>query len=317
MSGPADPTPTGQMPPVFPPSPPRRGLTFTLRPVHAVVAAVVILIAAVILIVVVFTRGGGTAKYASSYPSDITTLLSRGMPTATRSQVSCVAHWLESNVSYGELQSQTQAGLGAFTTALHSACGIPLSTLLEPANTGTAPATTTPAARTPTTLAAPATTAPATTAPATTPTAGGQISLVAGPYGFLIPEGWQESPLTNGGGPASFASFSSPPSGATIKYVISAGESGEVYTQAGTPNPEGVIDAGGCSVISSSMISSNELAVSCSSTVTGMATNGVIIVAPVPPYLNPNYSYTWKGLWVTLPVADQATATTILNSFGP
>jgi hypothetical protein len=51
---------------------------------------------------------------------------------------------------------------------------------------------------------------------------GAQLALVSGPYGFLVPEGWQESPLTNSGGPASFASFTSPTSG-TIKYEVSGG----------------------------------------------------------------------------------------------
>ena len=63
---------------------------------------------------------------------------------------------------------------------------------------------------------------PASTLPVPTsaaPTTGPSISprgirLVTGRYGFLVPQGWTESPLRNYGGPASFGSFTQPSDGA-------------------------------------------------------------------------------------------------------
>jgi hypothetical protein len=56
------------------------------------------------------------------------------------------------------------------------------------------------------------------------------------------------------------------------------------------------------------VVASNEVAFRCSSSVEGLETNGVIIVEP--------FQQGWKGLWATLPVADRASATAILDSFG-
>lgn len=121
MSTSEDPTPTGQMPPVGSPQP-RRGFTFTLRPVYVVVALVVVAVGlGAFFGVRALSSGNGTPRYASTYPKNMTQLLSQGMPTATGAQVLCVANWLENNVSYGDLQSQGSVGLAAYTTELHQA----------------------------------------------------------------------------------------------------------------------------------------------------------------------------------------------------
>jgi hypothetical protein len=137
---------------------------------------------------------------------------------------------------------------------------------------------------------------------------------VPGPYGFLVPEGWQERPLTQLSGSASYATFSSTLSGSTIQYEVSDGEPGTVYNSDHAPDLNGgstggALSLAGCPVTSSTVVAGNEVAFRCFSSVQGMETTGAIIVEPFPQG--------WKSLRVTLPVADQATATAILDSFGP
>lgn len=137
-------------------------MTFTLRPIHAVAGLVVVAVAlGAFFGVRSLLSGGANPKYASTYPKNLTQLLSQGMPTATDAQVKCVGNWLENNVSYGELEGLGQAGLGAYTTALHQGCNIPLSVLLEPSaqpsGSTTSPSTTmVPTAAPPTTTTTPA-----------------------------------------------------------------------------------------------------------------------------------------------------------------
>ncbi|MBO0893221.1 MAG: hypothetical protein J2O39_02500 [Acidimicrobiales bacterium] len=188
---------------------------------------------------------------------------------------------------------------------------IPPTTAPPPPTTAASPATTTTAPPTTTTVP-PSSTAPPTSA--TTSTADGRLSLVAGPYGFLVPEGWQERPLTELGRTASYATFSSPSSGSTIEYEVSGGEPGTVYNADHAPDltggpTGGALSLAGCPVMSSTVVAVNEVAFRCSSSAPGMETNGAIIVEPFPQG--------WKGLRVTLPVADRATATAILDSFRP
>src|SRR5690349_18340248 len=80
-------------------------------------------------------------------------------------------------------------------------------------------ATTTTAVPTPSTRAAPASTAAPNT-PVTT-----------GSYGFLVPTGWAEQPLTNYGGPVSNAHFYEPGSRSSILYVISGASQASSTTQ--------------------------------------------------------------------------------------
>ncbi len=63
------------------------------------------------------------------------------------------------------------------------------------------------------TTSTPASAPPVTSRSTTTTTvitSSSPLRLVAGPYGFLVPQGWKEEPLTNAGGPAGFATFFDP-----------------------------------------------------------------------------------------------------------
>lgn len=146
------------------------------------------------------------------------------------------------------------------------------------------------------------------------PTHTAALGLVPGPYGFPVPAGWHEQPLTNSGGPASFAAFTANASPATasraqpdsILYEVNGGSSATVYNSDGTPNLAGAARQARCALTSWNRVSANSLTFACAPTA-GETPMGIIVIDPKPGGT--------RQLLVTSQPADQAAANAILDSF--
>ncbi len=137
--------------------------------------------------------------------------------------------------------------------------------------------------------------------------------LRASSYGFSVPTGWTEQPLTNFGGPVSNAHFYEPGTRSSILYVISGGESGIVYKPDGTVNLEGAVSEAcvGSAITAHFQIASDAIGYTCAPTEPGTEVNGVVVIDPT------HKLYTWKKLEVGLPPKRHALASEILNGFRP
>jgi hypothetical protein len=136
----------------------------------------------------------------------------------------------------------------------------------------------------------------------------GPLPLVAGPYGFLVPQGWTLTPVKNFGGPGSFASWKNPTAPAEVlNYEINGG-SLSIYNRDGSVNMDmvRVLSLAGCPVAKSQNLPNNELAYTCSNAPSGTETRGVVLV-------HPNYQG-WLRVQVTLPPHLDETLSDILNS---
>lgn len=78
--------------------------------------------------------GGGTPRYADTYPGDFRSAISVGLPTATGSQVDCVAQWIEGHMTYGAYRALTAATAAADDQPISQACNITVATLEEPSS---------------------------------------------------------------------------------------------------------------------------------------------------------------------------------------
>jgi hypothetical protein len=131
--------------------------------------------------------------------------------------------------------------------------------------------------------------------------------LVASGYGFLVPDGWTKHPLANDGGPASFASFQDPTSGARIDYVENGGSAGVIYDAHDKPVVEGLEDLAQCDHVTHHVrLSASRVAYSCTSSSHGLVADGVIAIRP--------FAEGYVDLLVQLPAKQHALATRILNS---
>jgi len=157
------------------------------------------------------------------------------------------------------------------------------------------------------TASAPSTPTTAYTAPTQATIPATPIPLVGGPYGFFTPKGWAFTPLTNCGGPASYATWVNPSAPVeVIAYEASGGELGEMYNRDRSVNLAGALQAAGCPLASSHNLASNELTYTCSNAPSGTETRGVVIVRPA--YQG------WLKVQVTLAADLDETVSDILNS---
>ncbi len=160
--------------------------------------------------------------------------------------------------------------------------------------------------QTATTIAAATTTTPPTTAPAPA------LPLEAGPYGFLVPSGWDRDSLSQPFfGTTATAHFNDPKSSATVLYAISGGNTSQVYNEDGSINIRGAIDevCGDTSVQRWFAVGDHAAGYACTNADPGIEVNGLVIVSP------DESEFTWKKLEVTLPQQLHASATRILDSF--
>ncbi len=136
----------------------------------------------------------------------------------------------------------------------------------------------------------------------------GTLTLVAGPYGFLVPRGWNRVPLTNYGGPASYALFSNPDdANQTITYESNGGSFGLIYGRDGAINTAGMRTIlAGENIASARLLAANELAYSCRRRSPALETRGVIRVRPA--YQG------WLRVEVTLPRKDDPVVGRVLAS---
>lgn len=150
----------------------------------------------------------------------------------------------------------------------------------------------------------------------------GSIRLVQGPYGFLVPAGWTESPLKNYEGPGSFAEFTDPSNPSYIIRYETTYEAGKcqgcLYNPDGTPDLK--IDASGIGgtnspyclkVASSTVVAPNELIYTCPSQSNGTETKGAIII--FDPWEQSHAGF--QQVQATMPVSDDGPLTLILKSF--
>jgi hypothetical protein len=142
----------------------------------------------------------------------------------------------------------------------------------------------------------------------------GDVRLHNGPYGFLVPVGWRESPLTNYGGSGEFASFTANTTSAgLILYEVGSAAGPDVYKPNHAPNPlaaagpiPGPQGARRCKrVTDRTLLASNIAEYTCTSRA-GVQTMGVTVIEPYPQG--------FRQLQVSLPVGDPATDR-ILGSF--
>jgi hypothetical protein len=140
---------------------------------------------------------------------------------------------------------------------------------------------------------------------------GGPLDLVLGADYYLYPAGWTVTPLTNFGGPASFASAIDPASGARIDYEINAGSLGGLYNADGTPNVDdpngGARTAARCPVTQSAKIDSATVSFTCAPTASGLPVEGIVYLGPIGSGV--------ITLTITLPSRDQAVAATMIAWF--
>lgn len=216
--------------------------------------------------------------------------------------VPCRGMWISASSS---TTAQHPGSTPPTTSTSHTSSGTSAPTSVETAPPTTAPPT-----------SAPPTSAPPTTAP---PPAG----LSAGPYGFLVPVGWELSlPLTNYGGPAAFAKFDDPASGGQVDFMVSGGEYGAAYLPDGQPNPAGLLAGSSdpaysgpvsnlapCTVTSETVLATTTLIYGCAAN-PGLVTEGVIVVSPNPRSTGTVY----KIVQATLPAATSNLVRDILDS---
>jgi serine/threonine protein kinase len=172
-------------------------------------------------------------------------------------------------------------------------------------NSGVKPARAAVTNETATTLAA-TTSVPPTTAPVPA------LTLEAGPYGFLVPSGWDRDPLSESFfGTTSTARFNDPNRSSSMLYAISGGDTSRIYNEDGSIDLAGAIDQV-CSdsrVLRWFAIGDHAAGYACTIDDSAAEDNGVVIVSP------DETDFTWKKLEVTLPTQFHASATRILNSF--
>ena len=114
------------------------------------------------------------------------------------------------------------------------------------------------------------------------------VSLESSGHGFLIPKGWTNTlPLTNYGGPASFAEYRAPSSSSVISYETNGGSFASAYKGGHAPNPLGLLPSHddphfACSLTAHRLISVNRASYECKDPVAGYITEGVILVLPYP-----------------------------------
>jgi hypothetical protein len=152
--------------------------------------------------------------------------------------------------------------------------------------------------------------------PPTTAVHPAAADLAPGPYGFLVPTGWRtDMPLTNFGGPASWAKFTDPASTGAVLYKVSGGELAAAYLPNQDPNPAGVLGAPSpgpvaylapCTVTGQAVAAANVVTYTCAATAPDTITRGVIVVGPFPQG--------YKVLQVTLPASQSTTVQAILDS---
>lgn len=139
------------------------------------------------------------------------------------------------------------------------------------------------------------------------------ITLVTGPYGFDVPQGWDLKPLTNYGGPGSYAVFSESPNAISqVNYMENGGSFGQMYTSDPTPQPNPTGFTGGfmggvvCQLTSVKATGSNTARFACTAP-DGYVSIGAVVVDPIPKG--------FRALEVTLPRSQSDDAVRILDSF--
>jgi len=150
-----------------------------------------------------------------------------------------------------------------------------------------------------------ATSVPPTTAPPA-------LTLEAGPYGFLVPSGWDREPLSEPFfGTTSTARFNDPSSSSSMLYAISGGDTSRIYNEDGSIDLAGAIDqvCGDSRVLRWYAIGDHAAGYACTIDDSEAEDNGVVIVSP------DETDFTWKKLEVTLPTKLHTSATRILDSF--
>jgi hypothetical protein len=181
-----------------------------------------------------------------------------------------------------------------------------VSNTAAPTSTGGESSTSLGSSTTSTSAPTSSSTAPDASTTSTTAVVSG-VTLTRGTLGFSVPEGWTFAPLTNYGGPGSFASWTNPSSpDQVVSYSESGTGSGLIYNSEQTPNLTNALGAARCSVTSSQPLSNSEELFTCDNPPTGTETRGLIVVRP--------YATGWFAVSVTAPTALDQVVTRILNS---
>lgn len=117
------------------------------------------------------------------------------------------------------------------------------------------------------------------------PAVTGDSRLVPSGYDFAVPRDWTEKPLENLGGPASFASWTSPDGKGKVEYEVNGGMTGVLYDQHGQPTAAGARAATGCELKAFITIVKGwayEYTCRATATTRGVLRSGVLRVKPSP-----------------------------------
>jgi len=184
----------------------------------------------------------------------------------------------------------------------------PTATQARPVTPTLASPTATPApARTPSPT--PPRTGPTVAAPTPAPasTAVGGISLVDGPYGFKVPQGFRFSPLAPTTGTAQAAHWTDPSSGARIDYLVD--NTSAIYSPDHTVNLGAIEVNLPCQILpptSFTYVSGKGPRYTCRQT-GGLDINGMVLLLPYPQG--------FRLLQIQLPPSEDSVAAFIITGF--
>lgn len=108
--------------------------------------------------------------------------------------------------------------------------------------------------------------------------------LMPSSYNFGVPRGWKSKPLENFGGPASFASWTSPDRKSRVEYEVNGGMAGALYDEHNQPTEAGARDATGCDLTAFRPLHGSAYEYTCRGTpeTEGVLRTGVIRIKPYP-----------------------------------
>lgn len=181
--------------------------------------------------------------------------------------------------------------------------GVELQTPAAAASSSTSPQASSPPSSSP----SPASPSPS---PSESASNSSQLSLVSGPYGFLVPDGWAAAPLSGHGGSSRATTFTDPTDAAYfLSYQQVGGSLSEFYTSGSSPQPRptGYSGGQGCLTVTSiSAVGQSAAQFTCQQSSPGVETRGVVVVAPYPQGA--------QIVIVTLPTSDDSSASQIIGS---
>lgn len=133
-------------------------------------------------------------------------------------------------------------------------------------------------------------------------------TLTRSVYGFVIPRGWNFTPLTSRSASTSYARWIDPAApGQAVEYEVSGDGLRGLYNRDNSINLTGALDAAGCNVATWKRLAGDSVTYTCIRTSRDAVTRGVIIVWPFPGGL--------LKLQTTLAPSLDQTASMILDSF--